>query len=455
MPTRERDERHEAEVKPMHTFLPTEPEHTAFTWYRAMRESTPVFYDADTSCWQIFRYDDVLRVASDYATFSSEERQRIVVRKEASAFPPTFVSMDPPRHHQLRGLVTQAFTPRAVAQLAPRITAITHELLDTVVPTGTMDVIDDLAGPLPVTVIAEMLGIPVTDRSTFKQWSDALITTDTEIADETDGAPEVAPEAASRGHTRGRRFAARQAAYEMRAYFAAMVAERRQRPQADLISALLAAEVDGQRLSEDDLLGFCMLLLVAGNVTTTNLLGNAMVCFEEYPDQLQRLRLEPTLARSAVEEVLRYRPPAKLLVRIAATDTTIAAEPVAQGQAVVAWIASANHDETHFPDAERFDIGREPNPHLAFGHGIHFCVGAPLARLEARIALQVLLERLPGLQREPESLVEPIDSPLLWGVKHYRVTFDPSDGPFASGEPAQSRRDAGGTLETPGEHRTA
>ncbi len=167
---------------------------------------------------------------------------------------------------------------------------------------------------------------------------------------------------------------------------------------------------------------------VSGYLGTTNLLSNAMLCFEEHPDQVTRLREEPALVRSAIEEVLRYRPPAKMLVRVTTTDTTIADQPISQGQVIVAWIASANRDEARFPDPERFDVGREPNPHLAFGHGIHFCVGAPLARLEGKIALQVMLERLPGLQRLPGVPIEPIDSPILWGVKHYPVTFDPRTG---------------------------
>ncbi len=414
----------------MRTLLPAEPAGPAFEWYRRMRASAPVSHDAAAGYWQVFRYDDVLQIASDHATFSSagwEARRRAIGREERVGFSPTIVSMDPPRHRQLRSLVTQAFTPRAVAQLAPRITQIAHELLDQVTPSGAMDVMDDLAGPLPITVIAELLGVPATDRAIFKQWSDALLAGDGDTDGDTDGATRGAgagAAAAPGSRSDEQRAAADRAAREMRSYFATILAERRARPQNDLIGGLLAAEVDGQRLSEDDLLGFCMLLLVAGNITTTNLLGNAMVCFDEHPEQFAHLREEPRLARGAIEEVLRYRPPARMLVRTATSDTTIADQRIRRGDAIVAWIASANHDEARFPEPERFDICREPNPHLAFGHGIHFCIGAPLARLEGKIALEAMLERLPGLKRACGRPAEPLGSPILWGVKHFHVTFD-------------------------------
>lgn len=382
-----------------------------FEWYRDRRRSTPVFYDRAADCWQVFRYDDVLRVATDYATFSSADRRRLRrAEEDAVTVEPSIIAMDPPRHRKMRNLMTQAFTPRAVSQLAPRITALANELLDRVIPTGTLDVIDDLAYPLPVTVIAELLGVPIEDRPQFKRWSDTLIADHGPAAE---GAPD--------GCVEGRWSAARHAAQEMRAYFSAVLAERRQRPRHDLMSGLIAAEVDGQRLTEDELLGFCILLLVAGNITTTSLLGNAMVCFEENPEALTCLRRDLSLVPSAVEEVLRYRSPAKMVIRVAATDTMIADHAVMRGQVVVAWIGSANHDEDRFPDPEHFDVRRDPNPHLAFGHGIHFCIGAPLARLEGRIAIQALLERLPVLERIAATTLEPTDSSFLSGVKHYRI----------------------------------
>jgi cytochrome P450 len=210
---------------------------------------------------------------------------------------------------------------------------------------------------------------------------------------------------------------------ELRAYFTSVLNERRAQPADDLIGALLAAEVDGQRLTDEELLGFCILLLVAGNITTTNLLGNAMVCFQEHPEQFARLQAEPALVRSAVEEVLRFRPPARMLARTTTRETTVGDTPIGRGELVLAWIASANHDEARFPDADQFDISRSPNPHLAFGHGIHFCIGAPLARLEGQIALEALLERLPRLRFASGIPLDPVESVALCGVKHYRVTF--------------------------------
>ena len=395
--------------------LPPEHELSPFEWYRSMRESRPVFYDATTDCWQVFRYDDVLRIASEHDTFSSEDIRRSRASwedwEDDDTTQPSIISMDPPRHRRYRDLVTQAFTPRAVAQLADRITVIANELLDHVVATGEMDVLADLAHPLPIIVIAEMLGVPTEDRERFKRWSDAVIA----------GGDDRAPN----HRVQQRREAARSAAREMRAYFSPILEERRQRPQRDLISGLLGAEVDGQRLTEAELLGFCTLLLVAGNITTTNLLGNAMLCFDEHPEVIPRLRDEPSLLPSAIEEVLRYRSPAKALVRVAAADTTIGGRDVKRGELVVAWIGSANHDERRFPDPERFDVQRTPNPHLAFGHGIHFCVGAPLARLEGKIALNALFQRLPELKRTPGVALEPIASAILSGVKRFPVTFSP------------------------------
>jgi cytochrome P450 len=395
--------------------LPRALELTPFEWYRMRRESTPIVFDPQAGCWQVFRYDDVLRVAKDHATFSSADRPwRRHVDAEGPEIQPSLIGMDPPRHRQFRNLVTQAFTPRAVGQLAPRIAAIAHELLDRALQMRALDVIDDLAYPLPVIVIAELLGVPAEDRPRFKRWSDAVIAGDPQVA----GAAEAAVD-----EHRRKRDTARRAADEMRAYFQPILAARRQRPQHDLISDLLASEVGGQRLTEEELLGFCILLLVAGNITTTNLLGNAMVCFEEHPAALARLQQDPELVPSALEEVLRFRPPAKMLVRVAATDTTLADHLITQGHLVVAWIGSANRDAARFADPERFDVQREPNPHVTFGHGIHFCVGASLARLEGKIALQALLERLPELKRAPDIPLEPIDSVILSGVKHYPLAF--------------------------------
>ncbi len=381
--------------------------HAPFEWYRTMRATQPVFKDPDWGGWHVFRYADVARVLSEYATFSSDGHR--IERAagstgEADPIESSIIRMDPPRHRQLRNLVSQAFTPRMVAQLEPRITAITNELLDHVAAAGEMDVVRDLAYPLPVTVISELLGIPAELREDFKRWSDALVTGDEGMSEE-------------------ERKALIQEVQGMYGYFAQVLEERRQHPQNDLVSALLAAEVDGQRLSNMELLGFCGLLLVAGNETTTNLLGNMILCFDEHPGVVERLRTNRALVPGAIEEVLRYYSPVKAMVRITATETMLGDQRVGPDRMVVAWIGSANRDEAEFPDPDRFDIEREHNHPVAFGRGIHFCLGAPLARLEAKVALNAMLDRLPGRWQVADAPLEMIKSFIVFGAKELPMTW--------------------------------
>ncbi|HKF38395.1 MAG TPA: cytochrome P450 [Ktedonobacteraceae bacterium] len=365
-----------------------------YPWFRMMRESTPVYRNPRNQNWSVFRYNDVQRVLSEYSTFSSQ------FLGGGQALDASMISLDPPRHRKLRSLATLAFTPRTIAQLEPRIAEIVHEQLDNVAAQGHMDIIDDLSYPLPVTVIAELLGIPLADRERFKRWSDQFIG-----ALPTQG---IDPED------------------EMSEYFRWIIQQRRQEPKSDLISALLAAQIDGQHLTEQELLGFCVLLLVAGNETTTHLIANAIWCLDNKPDALAELRANRALLPSAIEEVLRYRSPLKMMFRVAVQDTTIRETTIRAGEAVVAWIGSANRDETQFPNAETFDIHRDPNRHLAFGYGIHFCLGAPLARLESRVALDIMLDRLPNLRRDRDVPLEPISAFILHGVQHLPVTFEAS-----------------------------
>ena len=365
-----------------------------FPWYRQMRETDPIHFYPDCRAWQVFRYDDVLRVLSDYAMFSSNISGESERQDPLAA---SIVTTDPPRHRQLRNLVTQAFTPRSVAGLAERITTIVNDLLDRVVAGGQMDVVDDLAYPLPVIVIAELLGIPREDRDRFKAWSDAIV-------------------GASMGGGSNPQA-------EMSAYFLQMIEQRRRHAQDDLISALLNAQIDGVHLTQRELLGFCVLLLVAGNETTTNLIGNAVLCLDEHPDVMAELRADPALIPAAIEEVLRYRSPVQMMYRRAATDVTLDGRPIRAGQMIMAQIGSANRDAAQFPDPDRFDIRRTPNRHIAFGHGIHFCIGAPLARLESKIALTLMLERLPDLRRVRSIPLQGTGSPIVYGVKHLPVTF--------------------------------
>jgi cytochrome P450 len=373
-----------------------------FPWYEQMRRKSPVHVDPHSGVLSVFRYDDVQRALSDYEAFSSERGGRD--GSATSALSTSLISSDPPRHRQLRNLVTQAFTPRAIAQLAPRITTIIGELLNRVAAAGCMDLIADFADPLPVIVIAEMLGIPTSERARFKRWSDAIVSTSAP----TDG--ELSFMDAQR---------------EMAIFFSRLIAERRADPRDDLISHLIAAEIDGQRLTEIELIGFCVLLLVAGNETTTNLLGNAILCFDEQPDAYERLRAQPDLIPGAIEEVLRYRSPVQSMYRAATGETDLGGVVTYPGQPIIAWIGSANRDEARFPNAHVFDIERAPNRHLAFGHGIHFCLGAPLARLEARLALEALTSHFCNIRRVPDAPIRWMESSIVYGVKTLPITFAP------------------------------
>ncbi|QBD79483.1 cytochrome P450 [Ktedonosporobacter rubrisoli] len=381
-------------VKELWTLFPAEQ-------YRTLRERQPVYFDPRMRMWLVSRYDEVWQVFSDHATFSSG-----APAGSSKPAQPSILGMDPPRQRQLRNIVAQAFTPRVIERLAPRINEIVNTLLDQVSKRGHIDIIHDLAYPLPVTVIATLLGVPTQDRELFKRWSDNLVT---------GYIRSFTPEIMQKRHENLR---------ALDTYFTQAIEEHRQRPQDDLIGALLQAEVDGQHLSQQELLDFCRLLLIAGHETTTNLIGNAVLCFSAHPQAMQDLRADPSLTPGAIEEVLRFLPSVQGGNRITKQETTLGGQHLAQGEVVLALAISAHYDAAQFPDPERFDIRREPNRHLAFGYGIHFCLGAALARLEARLALQALLQRFPNLRREPGSPLEPITSPFVIGVKHLPMIFD-------------------------------
>jgi cytochrome P450 len=379
-----------------------------FALYQTMRQSYPLYHDPQRGSWNVFRFDDVQRVLTEYNVFSSQFRGDQPT-DTVQPFAAAIISTDPPRHRQLRALVTQAFTPRAVEALAPRIHSIVNEYLDRVQAAGCMDVIHDLATPLPVIVIAEMLGIPSADRARFKVWSDFAVQTanfGSEIQYDKFMSPTM---------------------MEMGAYFLEMIGKREQLPGDDLISGLLAAEIDGERLNQIELLGFCILLLVAGNETTTNLIGNAMLCFAEQPEQWEVLRRQPDLLPQAIEEALRYRSPVQAMFRVTTTETELQEQVLPVGSRFVAWIGAANRDEATFPQAETFDIERALNRHLAFGNGIHYCLGAPLARLEAKIALGAMLERFDSFQVASGAVLERQPSLIVYGLKNLPITFTPGN----------------------------
>jgi cytochrome P450 len=286
----------------------------------------------------------------------------------------------------MRNLVNKAFTPRVVERMRPRIKAIANELLDALPDSRRLDVVTDLAVPLPVIVIAETLGVPASDRERFKAWS-------SDIAGSLAG-PFQAPEILEK---------AQRSANELADYFRDAIAKRRSEPRDDLLTALQAAEDKGDLLSEDEMLATCILLLVAGNETTTNLIGNGLLALVQNRRELLRLQSEPSLIASAVDEMLRYDGPAQLTSRVAIEEVTLRGKRMEPGQVVICALGAANRDPEQFPDPDRFDVTRPNNRHLAFGYGIHYCVGAPLAVAEAQIAIDALLARLP----EPELDGEP------------------------------------------------
>lgn len=391
-----------ANIIPMDELDTKEKRLYPFPIFNKLRQTTPVRYDESRSCWDVFRYEDVHRILKDPASFSSN---RGLTGQERE----TILTMDPPRHDQMRALVSKAFTPKVISDLEPHIRSITNELLNPVQDSGKMDIVHDLAVPLPVIVIAELLGVPSQDRKLFKEWSDILVKGPIENTGEAFN--QVMAE-------KGR------AIEELDAYFAKIVEQRRKDPKKDLISLLLTAEIEGQKLNDKDILGFCILLLAAGNETTTNLISNAVRRLTEDQKIQQRLRENPELISSFVEEVLRFYPPIQAIGRVAASDNEIGGALIKAGEQVVSWVASANRDETKFTDPDNFIVDRRPNAHLAFGFGIHFCLGAPLARLEAQVALNIILDRLLNMQFVKGTELQPIQSPFVYGVKQYSITFD-------------------------------
>jgi cytochrome P450 len=314
---------------------------------------------------------------------------------------------DPPDHTRLRALVSKAFTPRTIEVMRGHIQEIVDRLLDRALARGGMDVIEDLAYPLPVTVICEMLGVPVDDHASIRGWS-------ADIARSLDaiGLPSD-PSVAERGRTARRALAD---------YFRALLPERRARPQADLLSGLLAAEEQGDRLTEPEVISMCLLLFIAGHETTVNLIGNGTLALLRHPEQLARLQADPALVPAAIEELLRYDSPVQRTARIASTDVELAGHRIARGTMVVTVLGAANRDPAQFAEPDRLDVTRRDVRHIAFGYGIHFCLGAPLARVEGQLALGALLHRAPGL-RLAETSPEWRESSVLRGLKRLAVTF--------------------------------
>lgn len=353
--------------------------------YRRLRDQHPVYRNATAGFWALSRFADVWDAVHNPDTFSSAQG---VTLDEADADPdrPTILTLDPPRHDELRALVSRAFTPRRINELESSIRVLTGELLEGCRERAGFDLVAEFAAPLPTIVIADLLGVDRGDRGDFRHWSDQMIQRDP--AD---------PDAEAR---------AADGARSLYRYFAGVVADRRRRPGDDLVSGLVAAEVDGERLTDHEILAFCLLLLVAGNETTTNLISNAAVLLAQHPEQRGRLAADPALLGGAIEEFLRYESPVQALARTVTRPVELHGEHLAPGDKVLLLFGSANRDEREFDDADLFDVLRRPSRHLAFGHGVHYCLGASLARLEARVAYEELLAQIPDyeLAGEPSQL---------------------------------------------------
>jgi cytochrome P450 len=381
--------------------------------YHRLRSSNPAVWWPGLDAWLVTGYQAVSAALRD-ARLSSDRFDRVRQRLAGKGLERmidqrvrSMIHMDPPDHTRLRGLVNKAFTPRAVDAMAPRIQHLVDGFLDRVTSAGKMDAIAELAYPLPVTVIAEMLGIPPADRARFKQWSD-------EISVVLSGDAAALPEGELRR--------AMTARVELVDYFRTVVQQRREQPGDDLLTALVRAEEGGGRLTEDELYNTAVLLLIAGNETTTNLIGNGLLALLGHPEEMRKLLANPALVGSAVEEMLRYDSPVQMTTRIAKSDVEIHGAKVAAGQTVYLILAAANRDPGQFPDPDRFDVSRTENKHVAFGAGPHFCLGAPLARLEAQISFRTLLSRFPTLKLAAEK-VEHRNNFNLRGLKELPVVF--------------------------------
>jgi cytochrome P450 len=388
-------------------FFSEEIRRNPYPLYEQLRSHSPVLRDPTTNMWMVFDHESVKRALTDHDTFSSS------LADTANRHTPDWlIFQDAPRHTRLRGIIMQAFTPRSVANLETRIRDLSRNLLDQMIERahgGEIDLATDYSVPLPMMVIAEMIGIPLADWPLFRNWSDVILKLSLTISDGAESQAAL------------REFAAMKA--EVSDYLRGLVDQRRSHPRDDLLTRLVEAEVEGDRLTHEEIVAFFQLLLVGGNETTANLINNAILCLIENPDQLARLRAEPNLLPSTIEEVLRYRAPVQWVLRATRRDVEVHGQTIPAGKIVLAMIGSANRDTKQFNDAGRFDITRDPNPHIAFGHGVHFCLGAPLSRMEARIALTDLLARLTHFELASDQPWEPREALHVHGPTRLPLRF--------------------------------
>jgi len=379
--------------------------------FKVLREKAPVFWQKitdDNGYWAVTRYEDVVTVSKDPATFSSYKGGTILKdlpEEDLNNTRTIMLNMDPPQHSKYRKLVSQGFTPRMTARLEPRIRSATSAILDEVAGRGECDFVRDIAAELPLIVIAELVGVPLEDRHKVFEWSNRLIGFDD---------PEF-----QNSEDQGK-----MAAMEMWMYANQLAEQRKSAPRDDLVSMLMTGEVDGEKLTEMEFDSFFLLLAVAGNETTRNLISGGMLALIEHPSEWRKLLADPSLVPSAVEEMLRWVSPVSQFRRTATRDTEIRGVKIKEGDKVVVYYQSANRDEAIFKDPYKFDVTRSPNNHLAFGIGEHFCLGANLARLEIRVMFEELVRRLPDI--ELAGPVRRLRSNFINGVKEMPVRFSPT-----------------------------
>jgi cytochrome P450 len=365
--------------------------------YRDTRAAHRIVYDPKHGGWLVFGYDDIQQVLRNTEDFSSQR----TLKPDGSVdevLGLSILGLDPPRHRRLRMLMTHAFTHKRVAELGPRIRAITTQLLDEMQGAASPDIIAHLAIPLPAIVIAEMLGVPTEDMARFREWADGLTGDDFDLRMKTSPI--------------------------MAGYIAELVAQRSRSPRPDMISDLIAARIDGDHLTPAEIIGACILLLLAGHETTATLIGNVLWCFDDFPEAQAEVVKTPPLLEPAIEEVLRFRSVIQSIPRVVMRPMRFLDQDLSAGDLIVPLFGAANRDPAYFADPDRFDIRRSPNRHIGFGFGIHLCLGATLARLEANIALGELFRRFPNVRRDHFQAVELRGSSMIYGLKRCAVQLN-------------------------------
>jgi cytochrome P450 len=391
--------------------------------YARLREEAPVYWDPFLHTWVVTRYADVLKVLLTFSADRTPSPEQLsamgmsAVGPIAQVMVKQMLFLDPPAHTRLRSLAATVFSPRRVKVLEEHIRSIANDLIDKVLKKGTMEVMSEIAEPLPAIVTAELLGVPVADHNQLKDWS-----------------KDFAEMLGNYQHNPNRIPSVLKSTDEMTKYFKARIAEQKEEPQEGLLSSLLTAEINGDRLTEEEVIANTIVTMVGGQETTTNLIGNGMLTLLRNPGEKERLMADYSLIPSAVEELLRYESPSQQTGRIAPDDVVIGGQEIKKGQAVIAVMASGNRDAERFPEPDKLDITRTDNRHLAFGWAAHFCFGAPLARLEGQIMLETMLRRLPQLELESEDLTWR-ENLGLRGLNSLQVSFQ---SPELAGQAAQA-----------------